>query len=738
MEILVVEEGNANASLVVDLGFLGHSVGLAADTEEAWQLLGQNRFQLVFANHTGDGQDGLQLCLRIRARPSSKYIYVILQAAKDAVFSREQGLEAGADDFLTLPFTSDELATRIRVARRILTMQQEINSSKHEPVSAQNETQTAPLGSILVAQGVIDPEQLRNALAEQARTGTRLGPILTARHWATEEQITAARSVQLDVSDVAVANETPDPFILALVSREDALRHLILPLSAPEAGGDSLPHVRLAMADPWNIEGIDLIQRQTRRRVEPLLANEAALRAAIERAYSEARGVESGVAMADSLASIDISSDATESEEMDVAAVMRMSDEAPVVSFVNTLLADAVRRRASDIHIEPRKSDFQIRYRMDGQLHVIRKAPAPFLAPTASRIKIMAEMDISERRLPQDGRMTVRVEGPEHRPAHLDAADPVRRAHRRANPGPQHGPPDAGQAGLHDNNLKVFDSLISQPHGILLVTGPTGSGKTTTLYSALNALKNSAAKAGDANIITCEDPIEYELEGISQSNVNEKAGLNFARQLRSIMRQDPDVILVGEIRDGETAEIAVRAAMTGHLVLSTLHCNEAAGAVSRLLDLGLPPFLIGSSMIGVVAQRLVRRLCPACKKASKAPPEMILGLKDRMTGMAGAVDDDWTVYEPGGCKECDNAGTKGRLALHEVLVVNEPIRRLIAERADTSTIRRAAMKSGMIPLINDGVQKALNGKTSLQDVPFKVGLPDDEPDEQKPGLQIAA
>ncbi|MBV9851122.1 MAG: Flp pilus assembly complex ATPase component TadA [Armatimonadetes bacterium] len=580
------------------------------------------------------------------------------------------------------------------------------------------QTLTPPrLGDLLVQQGAITAEQLHQALEQQRSGGERLGTILMGNGWANEEQITEARAVQMDVPYVNVAAETPDAFALALISPELASRCLLLPLSLQEhaSGGDRL---RAAMADPWDVEAIDQVQRAARRRVEPMLASEGALLAALERAYHSSRDEAHAAVLTDSLSQADLSGAGLEdvAEDEDMAETLRQSDQAPVIRFVNTLFSDAIRRRASDIHIEPRQRDFQIRYRVDGQLQAVRVVPRAFLAPTVSRIKIMAEMDIAERRLPLDGRIAMRLEG---RSVDMRVSTlPTRYGERvvmrildRSN-----ACLSLEQLGFSQHNHAFFDGLIRRPHGIILVTGPTGSGKTTTLYAALNALKSPTT-----NIITCEDPIEYELEGISQSNVNERAGLTFARQLRAILRQDPDVVLVGEIRDAETAEIAFRAALTGHLVLSTLHCNEAAGAASRLLDMGVAPFLIASALIGAVAQRLVPRLCPHCRRPYAPDADeraMLNALDDAAVGAH-------TFYEPAGCPQCDNQGIRGRAAVHEIMPVNNRVRRLIMAQAETEQIRQAALEAGMVPMFRDGLEKAAQGVTTLEGVQRKVGTGDE-------------
>jgi type IV pilus assembly protein PilB len=572
------------------------------------------------------------------------------------------------------------------------------------------------MGDILIEHGIATTEQIKQALDMQASTGQRLGSVLIGNGWATEEQVTEARSVQMDVGYVDVTLEVPDPFAIALVPLEIAQRYLLLPLSM-EDGTDGKPgRIRLAMVDPWDVEATDWVQRETRRRIEPLLASETGLQAALERAYQSSQNDVHSSVMSETmeLASLDsLDMALPDAEELDLGDHVRQGEQAPVIRFVNTLFSEAVRRRTSDIHIEPRKKDFLIRYRVDGSLQTIKTVPRNLLAATVSRIKILAEMDIAERRLPLDGRISMRVEGKniDLRVSTLPTQYGERVVMRILDRSTASMSLD--ELGFSAHNLLSFNSLIRKPHGIILVTGPTGSGKTTTLYAALNALRSPAT-----NIITCEDPVEYELEGISQSNVNERAGLTFARQLRAILRQDPDVVLVGEIRDAETAEIAFRAALTGHLVLSTLHCNEAAGAVSRLIDMGVAPFLIASTVAGVVAQRLVRRLCPHCRQ-EVTPSEDTLAMYQ---SLGGAVTPGMTLWDAPGCPKCDGKGTRGRVAVHEVLVTNTRINRLTMESAETHVIREAAIENGMIPMIGDGLEKLRSGLTLLDDVQRKIGV----------------
>ena len=572
------------------------------------------------------------------------------------------------------------------------------------------------LGDILIEHRIATQDQIKHSLELQASTGQRLGTILIAHGWATEEQVTEARSVQMDVGYVDITQQIPDPFAVALVPHEIAQRYLLLPLSMEDGTDDKPGRLHLAMVDPWDVEATDWVQRETRRRIEPLLASETGLQAALERAYhsSQSDAHSSEMSATIELASLDsLDLAVPDAEELDLGDHVRQGEQAPVIRFVNTLFSEAIRRRTSDIHIEPRKKDFMIRYRVDGQLQTIKTVPRNLLAATVSRIKILAEMDIAERRLPLDGRISMRVEG-----KNIDlrvSTLPTQYGERVVMRILDRSTASMGldELGFSAHNLLSFNSLIRKPHGIILVTGPTGSGKTTTLYAALNALRSPTT-----NIITCEDPVEYELEGISQSNVNERAGLTFARQLRAILRQDPDIVLVGEIRDQETAEIAFRAALTGHLVLSTLHCNEAAGAVSRLLDMGVAPFLIASTVAGVVAQRLVRRLCPHCRREAVPEPDTLAVYR----ALGGDVAPGMTLWEGPGCPKCDGKGTRGRVAVHEVLVANTRINRLTMESAETHIIREAAIENGMIPMIGDGLEKLRSGLTLLDDVQRKIGV----------------
>lgn len=725
MKILVAEDDPTSALVLrKSLEKLGHEPVVVGDGEAAWNTVCRDEaceLRLLICDWMMPGLDGLEVTRRIRAEriKGEPYRYILLLTGRGKAEDRQNGLAAGADDFMVKPLDMGDLIARLEVAQRIMALQENVQArgAQFEKMQMRLEA-AAPLGELLIAQGSLTPSHLRQALDGQAGTGKRLGDLLVERGWVTEEDVTRARATQADVPFINVAEETPDPLLVAQVPEEAARKHHLLVLSAftSATGADS---VRVAVTNPWNIEGIDLVQSLTRRRVEPMLAADAALQGAINRAYRDigadrlAQSLLGAAKGPNASKEEDIRTRVTADFDTSEDAPGENDDYGPVNRLLNTVLTEAIRRRASDIHIEPYKNDFEIRYRVDGELYVVHTLPRRFLANLLGRVKVMAELDIAERRLPQDGRIALRVDG---RGIDLRVSTlpnqfgerAVLRVLDRAN-----ADRSLEDLGFSAQNRKTWDTLIRRPHGIILVTGPTGSGKTTTLYASLNALKSSTV-----NIMTCEDPIEYELDRVSQSAVNEKAGLTFARQLRAILRQDPDVVLVGEIRDRETAETAFRAALTGHLVLSTLHCNEAAGAPARLLDMGVPSFLIASALIGVVAQRLVRRLCPECHEPYPLTPA------DHTVIAGMGFDRNFSapnLYRPGKCRTCDNVGFKGRLPVHEILVFDEAIRQITMKEGETAVLRAAAIAGGMITMACDGLEKAAHGLTTLDEVHRRAG-----------------
>jgi type IV pilus assembly protein PilB len=715
-------------TVIVDLRAVLENAGMEVtcvpDALAAWQELSRDNegYDVLIAEGTGEAAEGIALASRIRARTvlqdGQHYLYVMLLTPAGSRDDRMRVLSAGADDYLTAPVEETELLGRLEVAKRVLSLQVDArNRAKRTERQGELRHNVQRLGEILVEQGVIAPDRLQRALDIQVRTGQMLGPLLLAYGWAGEEDITRARALQMDVPYVNLAEVTPEPVLMDQVPFDLAQKHRMLPLSVGISDGPLGGEVvRVAIVNPWNIEGLDAVQRLVGCRPEPYLVSENGLEAALKRSYKTVEDRRKDAMLLESFEMTSTEAEASNEklsgldEDLDAslaAAKQEISDEAPIIRLVNSVLADAVRRRASDIHIEPYKTDFEIRYRIDGELQVIRTLPRQALSAITSRLKVMSDLDISERRVPQDGRIALKMDnrGVDLRVSTLPTQFGERIVMRVLDRAAARLSLD--KLDFSPRNRQIFDGLIHRPHGIILVTGPTGSGKTTTLYSALNALKSPTT-----NIMTCEDPIEYELDRISQSAVNVRAGLTFAAQLRAILRQDPDVVLVGEIRDTETAETAFRAALTGHLVLSTLHCNEAAGAPTRLLDMGVPPFLISSALIGVVAQRLLRRLCPSCRVPVAPSSEQRL-MMEMMGGRPGVSD---TLYRPVGCPECDNRGMRGRIGAHEVLAINDQMQSHILREGDTAGLRELALRAGMVPMVRDGLEKAYSGHTTIEEV----------------------
>jgi type IV pilus assembly protein PilB len=556
------------------------------------------------------------------------------------------------------------------------------------------------MGEILLTAGLLTEQQLEEALAEQTRSYRRFGEILIQENLVTEDDVIEAQAIQTDMPHVHLNEVTIPKEIVNLVPESLARTYTLLPVSV------SADRISVALANPLDVEALDAVQRHCKKRVEPLLASESRIQAILDEMYG-------GAGVSDILASIeeavsDVEVQSTEQEEMqddDVAEARRQSGQAPVIKTVNLVLQDAVKKRASDIHFEPRASALEIRYRIDGVLQHVRDLPKALQAAVTSRIKIVSDMDISEKRKPQDGRMAMKINNKQVdlRVSTLPVQHGERVVIRVLDKSAQAF--SLEKVGFSEQDLKLFEQLIRKPYGIILVTGPTGSGKTTTLYAALNHIKSV-----ETNIITCEDPIEYELEGVNQSAVNVKAGLTFAAQLRAILRQDPDVILVGEIRDRETAEVAFQAAMTGHLVFSTLHCNSAPSAITRLLDMQVEPFLISSSIIGVLAQRLVRMLCPRCKQPYVPGIDELAAL-----GLTGQQHKA-VFHKPVGCDQCDHRGYTGRTPVIELMPVGEHLRALTITSPSSDQVREAAIATGMRTMKDHAIEKLLAGITSLEEV----------------------
>ena len=609
---------------------------------------------------------------------------------------------------------------------------------------------SAKLGEILVRENLITSDQLRETLEYQRANGGRLGSNLVRLGYVSDDVVTAVLSRQYGVPSINLDLFQIENDVIKLISEEVAIKYSVLPISKVGAT------LTLAMADPTNVFAMDDIKFMSGLNVEPVIASETSIQLAISKYYSgsseidifdaafavevERNGVRVGTnghksngngAKAPKIderitaSDLDVSLDRfqfdaaaegeefellEDNEEIDLAALARASEDAPVVRLVNVLLVDSLRRGASDIHVEPYEKDFRIRFRIDGVLYDVMHPPMKIRDPLISRLKIMAKLDISEKRLPQDGRIKIKVKI-DNRSRELDF--------RVSSLPTLFGEKvvlrlldkdklmlDMTKLGFEQESLDKFKRAISNPYGMVLVTGPTGSGKTNTLYSALQALNTS-----ETNIMTAEDPVEFNLQGINQVQMKEQIGLNFAAALRSFLRQDPNIVLVGEIRDFETAEIAIKAALTGHLVLSTLHTNDAPSTVSRLVNMGIEPFLVATSVNIIQAQRLIRRICSECKEEVHFPVEGLIEV-----GFTKEEAPHLKLYKGRGCETCNKTGFKGRVGLYEVMEITDELRELIIIGASAMELRRKAIEGGMITLRESGLCKIRDGITTIEEV----------------------
>ena len=572
------------------------------------------------------------------------------------------------------------------------------------------------LGELLLREKRITPAQLQEALAHQRTSGGRLGSNLVQLGFVKDDDITSILSRQYGVPAIALGTFELDPNVVRLIPAETAIKYLVLPV------GRSGPSLTLAMIDPTNVFAMDDIKFMTGLQIEPVVASETAIREAIAKYHAKPTAANNATLSTDmvSQALEDLGEDDAlevvgETDVTDTATLERQGSEAPVIRLVNALMLSAIQRGASDIHLEPYEREMRIRFRIDGVLQPVLAPSLKYRDPITSRIKIMAQLDIAEKRLPQDGRIKARFNetGPLGEPS-------VREIDFRVSCLPtlfgekivlrlldrKQLRLDMTQLGFEPAALAKFDSAIHRPWGMVLVTGPTGSGKTNTLYSAISNLN-----VPGVNILTAEDPVEFNLMGINQVQVRDNIGLTFAAALRSFLRQDPNVILVGEVRDAETAAIAVKAALTGHLVLSTIHTNDAPSTVGRLINMGVDPFLVASSINLICAQRLVRRICEHCKEVDPLETSALIE-----AGFSADEAPTLVVYRGRGCPRCGGTGYKGRVGLFEVMASSENLRRLILENAPVSELRRQAMAEGMVTLRESGLQMVREKLTTVDDV----------------------
>src|SRR5882724_9382755 len=562
------------------------------------------------------------------------------------------------------------------------------------------------LGEMLIKAGLLTPQKLQEALEYQKTNGGKLGLNLVKLGFVKEEDITRVLSQQYGVPAINLTKVEVDDTVVKLIPSEVAQKYLIMPVSRTGAT------LTIAMVDPTNVFAMDDIKFMTGYNVEPVVASEVAIKEAIDRYYGsihalELKKVMDDLAQEENDQNLELLED---EQEVDLAKLEASSEEAPVVRLVNLILTDSIKRGASDIHIEPYEKDFRVRFRIDGVLYEIMQPPMKLRDAITSRIKIMAKLDISEKRLPQDGRIKIKMKlqgknrEMDYRVSVLPTLFGEKIVLRLLDK--ENLMLDMTRLGFEQESLTKFEKAIFKPYGMVLVTGPTGSGKTNTLYSSI-----SKVNTPETNIMTAEDPVEFNLHGINQVQVKESIGLNFAAALRSFLRQDPNIILVGEIRDFETAEIAVKAALTGHLVLSTLHTNDAPSTISRLMNMGIEPYLVATSVQLIAAQRLTRRICSACKEPVDMTAQALLNL-----GYKKEEVGTFTVYKGRGCEKCNNTGYKGRVALVEVMIIDDEIRELILSGGTAIDIKRKANESGMISLRRSGLIKIKDGVTTIEEV----------------------
>ncbi len=550
------------------------------------------------------------------------------------------------------------------------------------------------LGESLIEEGIITPQQLKQAQEEEKHLGIRLRKVLVKMGYICEEDLVEFLSSKLGLPRIELNNYLIDPKIIELVPEELARKYELIPILKI---GDRLT---CAIVDPWNIFALDDLRARTNLIIEPAMATEDEIKQALDQYYGTKGTVEEVIKSIDE-AKLGIK----ETGEADLKKLEEISEEPAVIKLVNLIIMKAVKERVSDIHIEPEEDMLKTRFRIDGMLREETSAPKHLQSVIISRIKIMANLDIAERRKPQDGRFTIKMEGRDIdvRVSSVPTIYGENMVLRLLDVSSALS--GLNQLGFSREALERYQKLILRPHGIILVTGPTGCGKTTTLYASLDKINTP-----EKNIITIEDPVEYKLRGIRQIQVNPKVDLTFANGLRSILRQDPNVVMVGEIRDFQAAEIAIQAALTGHLVFSTLHTNDAATAVTRLLDMGMEPFLVSSSVIGVLAQRLVRTICQDCKEEYIPTEEELrdIGLLEERAGIK--------FWRGKGCSNCMDSGYKGRIGIFELMIPTESICNLIISKAPTEEIRKKAIASGMVTLKEDGIQKIKQGFTSVEEV----------------------
>lgn len=563
------------------------------------------------------------------------------------------------------------------------------------------------LGELLIQEKLLDSEQLKSALDFHKKNDVGIGSAIVSLGYLSEEEMAQALSRQLGYPYINLDQFEVYPDVISLIPVEIAKKYLIMPIHRIRS------FLTLAMVDPTDLGIIEDVRFRTGLSIQPVIASESGIMSAISKYYgsSDALRVKQIVDEIEQAEDTSVNIIEEDEEDYDIEELVHSTEEAPIITLVNTIFIDSIKKGASDVHFEPYEKNFRVRYRLDGTLHEMMNLALKFKNPVTSRVKILSNMDIAEKRLPQDGRIKMRVK--------LENGDKKEVDMRVSSVPAVFGEKvvvrildramlqlDMTKLGFEKESLDLFKQMIVRPWGIILVTGPTGSGKTNTLYSGISNL-NSMEK----NIMTAEDPVEFYMPGINQINIKDEIGLNFANSLRSFLRQDPDIMLVGEMRDFETVDIAIKAALTGHLVFSTVHTNDAASTIMRLVNMNIEPFLIADSVVLVVAQRLVRRLCGECKKRHNLTPDALMDI-----GFTKEEAENVKVYKPAGCTVCHNTGYKGRIGLFEAMKVTDDIKDMILSRSQSKEIKRRAMENGMITLRRSGLLKIMDGITSVEEV----------------------
>lgn len=563
------------------------------------------------------------------------------------------------------------------------------------------------LGELLIQEKLLDADQLKSAQAFHKKNDVGIGSAIVSLGYLSEEEMAQALSRQLGYPYINLDQFEVYPDVISLIPVEIAKKYLIMPIHRIRS------FLTLAMVDPTDLGIIEDVRFRTGLSIQPVIASESGIMSAISKYYgsSDALRVKQIVDEIEQAEDTSVNIIEEDEEDYDIEELVHSTEEAPIITLVNTIFIDSIKKGASDVHFEPYEKNFRVRYRLDGTLHEMMNLALKFKNPVTSRVKILSNMDIAEKRLPQDGRIKMRVK--------LENGDRKDVDMRVSSVPAIFGEKvvvrildkamlqlDMTKLGFEEESLDVFKKMIVRPWGIILVTGPTGSGKTNTLYSAISNL-NSMEK----NIMTAEDPVEFYMAGINQVNIRDEIGLNFAKSLRSFLRQDPDIMLVGEMRDFETVDIAIKAALTGHLVFSTVHTNDAASTILRLVNMDIEPFLIADSVVLVVAQRLVRRLCQECCARHNLTPEALMDI-----GFTSEEAAEVKVYKPAGCHTCHNTGYKGRIGLFEVMLVTDDIKDMILSRAQSKEIKKKAIENGMTTLRRSGLKKIMDGVTSVEEV----------------------